>query len=215
MFMNKITFWAEKIALYSAIQRNIDVSSLEFVSIKFGWQILLIELTKFIPYGIIFALLGRLPEYLFALAVLAPLRVIGGGYHAKTYGGCNVSSFLIIFVGIYLGDFFAIGIELMAILFILGLLLTIFFAPVAHPNMPIKDDAIRKKRKFRSIVLFALWGIATVFFNQHFANITIFMLLAQALLLPIGLVSNKISLRKSNTCPSAKRCNVSEEAGAI
>jgi len=198
MFANKIIFYADKIALYSATRRNIDLSSIEFVSIKYGWQILLIELTKIIPYGIIFALLGRLPEYLFAFAVLAPLRVIGGGYHAKTYEGCYIITFLTFFAGIYIGDFFPISFELRITLFVIGLLLTIFLAPVAHPNMPIRDDAIRKKRRIRSIALFAVWGIATIFFSDHYANITIFMMMVQALLLPIGLLYNKKPKKKAS-----------------
>ena len=196
MLINKITLCAERIALYSANQRNVDASSLEFVKIKYGLQILLVELTKIIPYGIIFALLGMFPEYLFALIVLAPIRVTGGGYHAKTYGACYIVTFLIFFVGIYLPSFFTIGFELKVALFIVGFLLTLFLAPVPHPNMPIRNEDMRKKRRIRSVVLFILWGIPAIFLNHHFSDIVMFMLFIQAILLPLGLAANKIHAKK-------------------
>ena len=189
---------AERFILFlSKNNENLDPNSKDFKKMKYVVWVFLDELTKFLPYGLFFALIGKLPEYLFAIAVLCPLRIIAGGYHTKTYWGCFFLTFSTFFAVIYLGIYFPLDITIKASIFIVGLISIFFMAPVDNPNMPILREELKKGRRKIAVILFSVIGTMAVIINHHFANIAIWLLIVQILSLPAGIIMNKIHSRKT------------------
>jgi len=208
------TFAKEIVA--KATNGTIDENSLEFRRMVFGIEVIISELSKFTMYGIIFALLGRFWEYVFAVAVLAPLRVYMGGYHAKTYWGCFAATLSTFFIVLYLPELFTLNIIAIVGITIVGLGAICWLAPVDTANIPIRDLKVRRRSKIRAFVVFSIWGVVSVLlnfseftlnlwgnmyihFNQYHADVASLTMLITTLLLPIGILNERVIASKKSS----------------
>lgn len=192
-----MNIFATEVAL-KATNGQLDRSSKEFKNIVFGLEVILVEATKFITYGIVFACLGKTFEYIFAMLVLCPLRQFMGGYHAKTYWGCFFITLSIFVAAIYLPLFLSINIYFNIGTIMIGLFLIFFVVPVDTINIPIKDLTIRKKYKLKSFIIFIIYGSISIYLHyisSYYAGIASIMMMFTLVLLPAGLFKNKIELK--------------------
>jgi accessory gene regulator B len=74
---------------------NPEFSDLELKKMEYGLVCFMNEITKFIPYYIIFWILSLEKYYLICILFFCPIRLFSGGYHAKTYWGCFFITFII------------------------------------------------------------------------------------------------------------------------
>lgn len=112
----------------------------------YGLDLLLFTVINLLTITVTAALTGRLTETLILLAVVIPLQVFGGGYHAETHLRC----FLIMFIGwwIVYPLIFILQPVSATVIASVSLIIVFVFAPVPHSNAPMSD---RKQRKMKKI----------------------------------------------------------------
>jgi len=158
---------------------------LTLIKLRYGLEVAKNEVIKFIVLFIIFALLSHQIEYLFAVALLLPVRSFSGGMHMKSNIGCFSYSF----------GFFLLAIELLPRLPVTALMLLIvlaavivifaFFSPIPSYKRPVKTKERRAALKRISmiilgadiIVLLLMWNFG---FNNYFV-VGVWVLSLQAL----------------------------------
>ncbi|MBF8983956.1 accessory gene regulator B family protein [Lutibacter sp. B2] len=173
------------------VKNNSNLTDLQILKIKFGLECILGESSKFIAYLIIFSIFSLTKFFIIASFFFCSLRVVAGGYHEDTYWRCFFTSFFIFLICITIGVKIDLPIPIRIILFILSILLVWFYAPVDHPNKPILSDIRRKKLKYVSFLVIIFLGIISFFLPSEQAITAIVSLFIQALLLPIGILSQR------------------------
>ena len=80
------------------LKRQYQFSDFQIAQLQFFVKTMSSELSKFLIMGFIFR--DRLGLYLFAMAVMLPLRIAVGGLHCKTYLSCLLVSFSYAFLSL-------------------------------------------------------------------------------------------------------------------
>lgn len=121
---------------------------------EYGFELLIADLINFSAILLIGGLAGQLWYSVLYLLIFVGLRSFCGGYHAKTHLRCHICT-----IGAYL-LFMLCNMWLSpdnAILLLgenlLASVPVVLFAPIPHANKPL-TDAVRKKNRIRSIVLY-------------------------------------------------------------
>lgn len=80
--------------IMSKIQKEYGFSDYQIKLLRFSFTGILYDLSKTLIFGIYFYIIGKFPEFLFALVPLILLRTRSGGIHFKKYWTCFFFSFL-------------------------------------------------------------------------------------------------------------------------
>lgn len=86
------------------------------------------------------------------LAGFVPLRLSGGGYHAKTHFRCIFIFSLIFFLIMLIETFCTISMKAWLVAGFVNIVIILLFSPVAAPNKPLKEGQERINRQ-NSIVI--------------------------------------------------------------
>ena len=172
-----------------AIRRNVSkFSESDIRKINFGLQCILGELFKFTVFFIVFLIFSVAKYYLIAVGFYSFLRVLAGGYHADTFRGCFIISFLqflsIVLAACYLSpkDVFIISILLLSIVF------AVLFSPVDHPNKPIVSPSRRKKMRYFSIGAFIGLSALSLILPEGLNIAAVMAIFFEAVSLPFGVL---------------------------
>lgn len=109
------------------------------------------------------------------LAGFVPLRLSGGGYHAKTHFRCILTFSLLFFLIMLIETYYTISMKAWLASGFVNLVIILLFSPVAAPNKPLRQKQGRTNRR-NSIVLslINLLGCAILFFffvsNSRWGN---------------------------------------------
>jgi accessory gene regulator B len=176
---------------------NPSISDSQARIAKFGLECLFNETSKFLIYLIIFSLLSKTELFLLATASFWSFRAVAGGYHDETYFRCLITSFIVMTIIIFPSTLMPWSFELRVVLLIVALILSAIFAPVDHPNKPIISPIRRRNFKFLAISFVIIWGIISFFLNTQLSSTIVNSILIATIMLPAGLIANKIRLRKN------------------
>lgn len=76
------------------IQKEYGFSDYQIKLLRFSFTGILYDVSKTLIFGIYFCIIGKFPEFLFALVPLILLRIKSGGIHFRKYWTCFLFSFL-------------------------------------------------------------------------------------------------------------------------
>ncbi|WZL74095.1 accessory gene regulator B family protein [Clostridiaceae bacterium 35-E11] len=165
---------------------NPNLSDLQIKKIKFGLECFIGELTKFIIYIILFSMFSLTKYFLVAALFFCVPRTLAGGYHEETYWRCFITSLLIftsiVFIGVNITLSFPIRFLLIAFIMVLMWM----YAPVDHPNKPIISVQRRKRFRYLSLFVTALFIVISFLLPQKYTTVTILALFVEAISLPMG-----------------------------
>jgi accessory gene regulator B len=172
-------------------EANPEFSDLELKKIEYGLIAVFDELTKLIPYFIIFWLFSLQQYYIVVLLFFCPIRLFTGGYHAKTYWGCFFISFTIFGLIITISKYISINTSILATLAILSFVLVCIFSPVDNINKRIKSNERRIKLKYFSIIITFFLSFLCYFLPCKFLNTALLSIIIATLLMIIGKIDVK------------------------
>jgi Membrane protein putatively involved in post-translational modification of the autoinducing quorum-sensing peptide len=133
---------------------------------QYGIEQILINLRIFIIIGMIATISDMWIETIFISLGIIPIRMVAGGYHAKTLTRCSVLTILVYTLNIFLVSLLKANISNQVIyaLWIIVLLLIFAFAPIDHMNMRLNiRETILAKRNSRIIgIVLAGLSISTM-----------------------------------------------------
>lgn len=151
LFAKAITFFL--------IQDNI-ISDDEAEIYQYGTEQILINLITFSVVGIVGTFIDMQVETSFFFLGLVPIRMIAGGYHAKTPKRCNRLTFMV-----YIGNMVLIRMirshvtyALIIMLCAIAVMMIFYFAPVDHKNRILNGSELIKVKRYSRFFGFALCG---------------------------------------------------------
>ena len=119
----------------------------------YGLQIIIGGINKFLLLIIPGLLLNILPQLLLVTFSFASLRIWTGGLHYDSYTKCSYISLLSFTITALLAKYIILNQFISMLIFLSVLFLILIYAPIEHPNRPIKE---KEKIKFKIIALFVL-----------------------------------------------------------
>lgn len=163
--MKKITNYIIKIMTDSEL-----FSRLELIKMEYGLICMFNEITKFIPFIIIFYLLSFQNYYFIALLFFCPIRIFTGGYHAKTYWGCFLISFISFLIIILIGKYIIISFIVRTFLLFISFICVCVFSPIENINKKIISEKTRITFKKYSIIIAFILSIMCYFIPGKFIS---------------------------------------------
>ena len=152
----------------------------------YGFQIIIGGINKFLLLITLGILLNILPYLILTTLSFISLRIWTGGLHLDSYSKCTYVSLLSFTLIALLAKYIILGQFINISIFLIIYFLILIYAPISHPNRPIKE---KQKIKFKLIALFSL-SILTIihsFTNSIIISNSIIygILLAGLIMLPI------------------------------
>ncbi|MFL0196922.1 accessory gene regulator ArgB-like protein [Clostridium sp. WILCCON 0269] len=170
---------------------NPEFSDLDLKKIEYGLICIFDEVTKIIPYFIIFWLFSLQKYYLVILIFFCPIRLFSGGYHAKTYWGCFFISFIIFLGMIIMGKYISFNNIIFITSLIISFILVCIFAPVDNVNKRIKSNERRMKLKYTSIIITFLLSVSCYFIPHKFLNTAVISIVGAIIMMMLGKINNE------------------------
>lgn len=134
------------------------------ITVSYGIELLLDSLVKFFCFFILAIMIGKEWEVLIFCLVFCPLRCLAGGVHMKTSLGCFFFMLLLIAIAVIFGEYWKVNAGVSYGVIVLLALACLLYAPRDTRKNPIKNEKIRKKKKYLSVALCILYGV--VFINM-------------------------------------------------
>lgn len=167
-------------------ESNPEFSDLEIKKIEYGLVCTLGEITKLIPYFIIFWLFSLQQYYTVALIFFCLIRLFAGGYHAKTYWGCFFISLVIFGIIIVVGKYISFNNNILILLLVISFILVCIFSPVDNINKRIKSKERRLKLKYCSIIITLSLSLLCYFLPYKFLNTAVVSIISATILMMVG-----------------------------
>ena len=173
------------------------LSELDKKILCFSGKIIISETSKTLILLLIFALFHKIPEFLFSMVILFPIRCQIGGIHLKTYIGCLITTIAIFTTAIIilpenirLSEFAIIG------LLLLCTIICFHIGPIINPTRPKLTILQIKKCKLiacSSIICYIMLSFALQF--NRFIVCGAWIIIIQTLQL---IAANLITRRKKS-----------------
>ena len=173
----------------------------EDVSIyTYGLEVLISTVFSFLTIMLIGFLFSAVFEAVFFLSVLVVLRRFTGGYHAKTYIGCNLSCSLLFITTLFLNRVLSFNLVALIIIHFLGLIIILLIAPVENINKPLSLSKRRVNKKRAVIACLALSMITILLFviGSKFYSILTIAYIDLLVLLVLGfIISYRLEVKRN------------------
>jgi accessory gene regulator B len=178
---NLINSLVEKISI-----SNPEFSDLELKKMTYGMECFFDEITKFVPYFIIFWMLSLHKYFLISILFFCPIRLFSGGYHAKTYWGCFFISFIIFASIILFGKYIILNSISKILLLGISLILIWIFSPVDNVNKRIKSSQRRLMLNRVSVVITICLCILCYIIPNEFTATAVISIFSASVMMIIG-----------------------------
>lgn len=180
-------------ALLSKIrEHNPELNEAQLKTRRYGLEVCVNELVKMLIYLTVFTIFSLGGYFLLSMFIYSTIRILTGGYHAGSFWGCFVISF-IGFAAVILGGQY---IELLwfekAVLLLISLSITLIYAPVFHKNTPRKNLAKKGKYKLISVLLVTFWSGLACLLPGVWSTTAIFSIFLEAVMQPLGKKLNPV-----------------------
>lgn len=153
--------FAEEIALKLAhkIRDQSNLNNLNYVKVKYGLEVLILNFCKLVFMFMAAGILGILKETCFIIASFAFIRRYAFGVHAKSSVECTLLTSALFLTGAYLPVVIQIGIGQIVLMNSITVLLLWIYAPAdteARPLLKAEQREELKKRAVSSQILLIL-----------------------------------------------------------
>ena len=165
------------------------------VKIRYGLALLKNEIYKMLIMFVFYLCIGKLPEYLFSLVILLPIRIYSGGLHMKSNLGCFAFSFIFTMLAICILPAIQMSFYSNLCLSICSFVIIAVCSPFSSPKKPITTVQRYRFFKLMSCIFSAIESIIVMimysFGNLHIAQVGIWIIFLQALQLLLAQIFKK------------------------
>lgn len=165
---------AEKMSEHSVI----DTKAIRIYA--YGLELLYSSLAGGVAMIAISAVYGKSFLWIPYLAGFIPLRLSGGGYHARTHFRCIFTFSLLYALVLLIERLYTIPVSAWLIACLVNLIVIFLFSPVAAPNKPLKECQGKTNRRnslflgignlLGCVVLVSLLNVHNQWVNMYFAG---------------------------------------------
>jgi Membrane protein putatively involved in post-translational modification of the autoinducing quorum-sensing peptide len=171
-------------------ETNPEFSDLELKKIEYGLVCTFDEITKLVPYFIIFWLFSLQQYYIVALIFFCSIRLFSGGYHAKTYWGCFFISFAVFSLIIIVGKYILFNTIILTSSLVISCILICIYSPVDNINKRIKSKERRTRLKYISIIITLFLSGICYLLPIKFLTTAVISIVSAVLMMMIGKIDN-------------------------
>ncbi|WP_026887556.1 accessory gene regulator B family protein [Clostridium beijerinckii] len=144
----------ERIALKLAIQinNNTEIDNLHFVKVKYGLEVLIINLSKIFLILIMAEVLGIIKGTLLIMLSFTFLRRYAFGVHAKSSIKCTSITSFFFFIGGFISKYLIMTNDKVFLIFFIIIPLLYIYAPADTEARPLLGKKFRMKLKIKSLL---------------------------------------------------------------
>lgn len=178
------------------MEKNLTDKELFEIKRKYGLEVFKNEFIKLVILTALFLALDQLVPFLFAVAVLLPVRIFSGGLHMSGNISCFIFSLCFFMVSIELFPMLDLNMVSVTVFVVCSFVCISLLSPTDNPKKPILSERIRKQFKIKAIIL-TLLMIALIYFccfngYMSLCSVAVGVLTMQAAqLLTANLISKK------------------------
>jgi accessory gene regulator B len=145
---------AEKVAanLAEKINNRIEIDNINYIKMKYGLEVLIINLSKTLFILIMSEILGLFIETLFVMLSFGFIKCYAFGVHAKSSTSCTIITSMCFFIGAYIPKLFTITNNTVSLIFFVVLVLLYLYAPADTEARPLVGKSLRRKLKIKSLL---------------------------------------------------------------
>ena len=165
----------------------------ERIVLCWGLKIFFSETSKFIILFILFTILNRKKEFLFATIILSLIRCNMGGLHYITYYGCFTVTLIVYITSIIIFPaIIRLNPQTIIMLLNICIILNIIIGPVINPTRPLLDKANVNKIKCKVGILLLLYNLLAYLLTFNiYIQCGIWIIMEQTLQLAIAKIQRK------------------------
>ena len=155
--------------------------------IRYGLELMIGEIPKFVLMLVISLLLGKIKYFLISIAIICPYRISSGGVHLKTHIGCFTMTNLVYLGNVYISEYVTfsdmhIKYAVSIFIYLFAIIMILLNAPADTENVPILRKKVRKSKKITSIILVSIYIIISVVYDkQIISNLFLFGVFIQTI----------------------------------
>ncbi|AGK96013.1 accessory gene regulator B family protein [Clostridium pasteurianum] len=166
------------------VAKNLQKTEEELEKIKYGVHVILVNLVKLTILFLIASILGITTYTFIAVISFASIRIFASGVHAESNLNCTITNIILFLGNVYLSINILLDKTMIIVIITLSLILVFLYAPADTKARPLVSKKLRKKLRIYSIAITFLLGIiALTCKNNIFANLIIFSVLEESLLI--------------------------------
>lgn len=179
----------KKIALIctSYIDKYTNKTELQLKKIKYGIEILIVNISKFIIIILVSHLLKVVPYTLIMMASFGLIRKSAFGLHFKNSTVCTIVSTLSFLFGVYISKHYPFNVKFTIFIFLITTGLFLIYAPSDTDTRPLIGKKFRYKLKRNTIITNLLILVIILILNDGIMRtlITLGVIMECILILPI------------------------------
>ncbi|MDR3596036.1 accessory gene regulator B family protein [Clostridium sp.] len=159
---------SERIAfkLANKISNEAEIDELKFKKMKYGLEVLIINLSKIVLILVIAEILGIFKETLFIMLSFSFIRCYAFGMHAKSSTSCTVTTSICFFTGVYISKILAITNDKVLLMLFGTALLLYLYAPADTEARPLVGRNLRKRLKIKALLSAGILMILALCINN-------------------------------------------------
>ena len=155
------------------ISKKRELTSLDEKKLRYGLEGFYNLFTKMIVMTILAILLDIILEYLLLILVYSTLRLYGFGIHMKTSLQCWFTTFPIYIGGCLLIKYGTFSPTIGILIFVVGYLSFLFFAPADTPSRPLIHKEKRIRAKILSLIILTCYLVLFLYVDSGLIKNTI------------------------------------------
>lgn len=155
--------------------KNKDMDDLTRKKVKYGIEVLIINISKLMITLIVAKLLGILVETLETIIIASLIRQYAFGAHAGTSFQCTIAT-LIMYIGpVILSKYIFFNYYVCGILFVISAILLYKYAPADTEKRPLVSEKKRKILKKKALIMVGVLGIIALIINIYSLKVAILL----------------------------------------
>lgn len=167
--INKLSYC---ISTYLKNQNSV-LDEKDFFKLNYVIQVLLGDIIIMFLLCIMFAILGKLHEFVLAFIILISLRPFLGGIHCNTGISCTLLTILHFAIIVLLSDKIPLYSNYIYItIFLISFILVVIYAPLPNKKRHVKN---LMKLKIKSLISLSLWIIIFFYIKSAYVRNIIFL----------------------------------------
>lgn len=166
-----------------SIEKNNKYDEIKLQEIKYGLEAIYLNISKFIVYFTINAILGTFLEGIIFLILYIPLRSFSFGFHAKNSLTCWILSAIGFVIIPYISTIVTFNFISKIIIIIYSLTIYLLFSPADTPARPIINKEYRLKLKKYTLITVMIYCILIILIELNITNLIILALIYQSIMI--------------------------------
>lgn len=170
--------------IMTGISNNYDYDKIKLAEIKYGLEVIYMNVTKYVVILIINILLGLVKELLLFTLAFAIIKTTGYGLHAKKSWQCWIASIIIYILIPYLIKYISLPQIVIYILLPFTIISFILWAPADTEKRPLINKKKRNIFKIITVIISIVYSfLILTISNAYFIYILFYSLLLESLLI--------------------------------